>query len=130
MLREYTEVAQTRGVAGRRRWFSDDDMDLIVWYSENGSAHGFQLCYDRAGRERAFTWDEKHGMSHALIDGGEQTPLRNDTPILVPGGVPELERVAEAFKANARDLEPEIVELVTSRLAEFRPPGSGTKTRS
>jgi hypothetical protein len=122
MLQEYTKVAQSRGVSGRRRWFSDDDMDLIVWYMEAGAIHGFQLCYDRQGRERAFTWDEKHGPSHARVDAGEQTPLRNDTPILLPGGVPEIGRVIELFKENARDVEPDIVALVTQKLEESRRP--------
>jgi hypothetical protein len=122
MLQEYTKVAQTRGVSGRRRWFSDDDMDLIVWYTEEGAAHGFQLCYDRQGRERAFTWDEKHGMSHARVDGGEQTPLRNDTPILLPDGAPEVARVLDLFKKSARDVDPEIVAWVARKLEEYRRP--------
>jgi hypothetical protein len=119
MLQEYTKVAQSRGVPGRRRWFSDDDMDLIVWYSEAGAATGFQLCYDREGRERAFTWDADSGMTHAGVDGGESTPLRNDTPILVPAGTPPTRRVLERFVESARELEPEIVALVTRKLDEF-----------
>jgi hypothetical protein len=122
MLKEYTKVSQTRGAPGRRRWFSDDELDLIVWYADSGAVTGFQLCYDRSGRERAFTWDEKHGMSHALVDGGEQTPLRNDSPILTPSDVPPDARAAEKFKERASDVEYGIVALVLEKLEAFRRP--------
>jgi hypothetical protein len=120
MLKEYTQVAQSRGVAGKRRWFSDDEMDLIVWYADSGAVVGFQLCYDRTGKERAFTWDDKYGMRHALVDGGEESPLRNDTPILMPGGVPDVDGVLQRFREQAAEVDPEIVALVTLRLEGSR----------
>ena len=38
-----------------RRWFHGDQLDLIVWLTEEGEIMGFQLCYDRRGKERALT---------------------------------------------------------------------------
>ena len=40
-----TEIKGTRQIPGegRRRWFRDDELDLIVWYEENGAIAGFQL---------------------------------------------------------------------------------------
>lgn len=122
MLKEYTQVAQSRGVAGKRRWFSDDELDLIVWYDDIDAVVGFQLCYDRQGKERAFTWDEQYGLRHALIDGGEQSPLRNDTPILVGGGVPDAAGALKCFRERSAGVDPDIVALVSLRLEAFRRP--------
>ena len=36
-----------------RRWIADEYFDLIVWYEDDQTIHGFQLCYDKPGRERA-----------------------------------------------------------------------------
>ncbi|HEX4048122.1 MAG TPA: hypothetical protein VH309_09830 [Elusimicrobiota bacterium] len=122
MLREFKKVSQPRETPGYRRWFSDEDMELIVWYSPAGAIRGFQLCYDRNGRERAFTWHVDAGMVHTAVDEGEDSPLRNDAPILVPDGVPRTDRVLADFKRRSRGLEPALVSLVTDRLEAFRRP--------
>ena len=52
-----TEIEKTRQIPGEgiRRWFRDDELDLIVWYGDDGSIEGFQLCYDKLQHERALT---------------------------------------------------------------------------
>ena len=70
------EVKRTRQVPGEgfRRWFTDSDFDLIVWYEgqdEDGPIAGFQLCYDKQGAERALTWRRATGFSHEKVDDGE-----------------------------------------------------------
>jgi hypothetical protein len=122
MLQEYKNVSQPKETPGYRRWFSDDDMDLIVWYSPRGVIRGFQLVYDRDGRERAFTWHVEAGMVHTAVDDGEDSPLRNDAPILVPDGVPRADLVLAQFLESARGLDPELVALVSSKLEAFRRP--------
>jgi len=122
MLQEFKKVSQPQETPGYRRWFTDPEMELIVWYSPEGVARGFQLCYDRNGHERAFTWHVDAGMVHTAVDGGEDSPLRNDSPILVPDGVPRTDRALAQFKESASGLEPELVALVTEKLEEFRRP--------
>jgi len=53
-----TEIRNARQVEGEgfRRWFTDDYFDLIVWYGDQNAMIGFQLCYDKQGKERALTW--------------------------------------------------------------------------
>jgi len=46
MLTESANVRQFKGEP-RRRWFQSQTEDLIVWYADDGSILGFQLCYDR-----------------------------------------------------------------------------------
>ena len=119
MLEEFKRVAQQPETPGYRRWFSDAVMELIVWYSPAGAVRGFQLCYDRDGRERAFTWHVDAGMAHTAIDGGEDSPLRNDAPILVPDGAPRTELVVEQFQERSARLDPALAALVTRKLEEY-----------
>ena len=115
MLEEFSKVAQERGADGARRWFSDEEMDLIVWIAEDGAFAGFELCYDKSGRERAFEWRSGGTLRRFVVDSGESTPLRNDTPILRSGGGEgDIKRVLAAFRARAARLEPAVVELVVS----------------
>ena len=61
MLAEIEDARQIAG-EGTRRWFRDDNLDLIVWYDDSSEISGFQLCYDKYDRERAITW--KRGDSY------------------------------------------------------------------
>jgi len=81
MLREIRNVRQIPG-DGRRRWFQDTYFDLIVWYDDDGGMTGFQLCYDKKDRERAFTWRRGQRCIHEEIDAGEQPGHAKMTPVL------------------------------------------------
>ena len=116
MLEEFPKVAQERGADGPRRWFSDDEMDLIVWFADDGVLKGFELCYDKSRRERAFEWRRGGTLRHYAVDGGESSPLRNDTPILLSGGKGDRGRVLNDFRARAAKLEAAIVDAVCAAL--------------
>lgn len=120
MLEEFKSVSQQPETPGYRRWFSDAVMDLIVWYSPAGAIRGFQLCYDRDGRERAYTWHVDAGIAHTAVDDGEGSPLRNDAPILLPSRAPCTESVLEQFRERSARLEPALTALVTRKLEEYR----------
>ena len=102
-----------------RRWLSDEYFDLIVWYDSMRRIQGFQLCYDKLGRERAFTWKARCGYSHAAIDGGELKPTANRTPILVPDVSFPLEEVRCEFLARSLLLPFNIRDLVSVKLADY-----------
>jgi hypothetical protein len=126
MLTEYENVRQIRG-EGHRRWFTDDFFDLIVWYTkpygDRSHITGFQLCYDRTGYERAFTWTRNHGYSHEKIDTGESRfGGPKSTPILVADGIFDSASVRKRFRETSRSIDPAIAELVLEKLAEY--PGS------
>ncbi|PIR18789.1 MAG: hypothetical protein COV48_05610 [Elusimicrobia bacterium CG11_big_fil_rev_8_21_14_0_20_64_6] len=113
MLEEFSKVAQERDSDGPRRWFSDEEMDLIVWCAEDGALNGFELCYDKSGRERAFDWRRERGLRHFVVDDGESSPLRNDSPILLAGGgCGDRGQVAADFRARAARLERGLVDSV------------------
>ena len=102
------------------RWFSNDYFDLIVWYDKQGRATGFQLCYDKKGDERAFTWKEHQLPTHERIDSGESSPYKNMAPILVPDGIVPYEELIKRFRAEAAEIDPAVFELVLQKLVESR----------
>jgi hypothetical protein len=106
-----------------RRWLTDDFFDLIVWYEPGGAIHGFQLCYDKPGREHAFTWLVDRGFTHSSVDGGEFGPLSNGTPILTQGGNFQSDIVRREFLLRASRIDPVIHELVLAKIDAFTAPG-------
>jgi hypothetical protein len=105
-----------------RRWLTDDYFDLIVWYEPGGDIHGFQLCYDKPGRERALTWTHRRGFTHMAIDSGEQAPTANRTPVLVPDGLFDAPLVRQHFLNHCARIDAPIRELVLAKIDEFASP--------
>lgn len=103
-----------------RRWFFDNDFDLIVWYQPNGSVFGFQLCYDKTSREKALTWTRADGFSHATTDTGEESPWFNRTPVLTTDDGPSnMARLLPSFKKAADGLPLELQKLVAGKIKEY-----------
>ena len=115
MLREIPHIPETN-----RRWFSDEYIDLIVWYGADRSISGFQLCYDIQGIEHALTWEEGKGTNHHRIDSGEASPFKNMAPILVPDGAVPYDEIVRQFSERATGIDRAIYELVIQRLVEDR----------
>jgi len=115
MMTEIPNVRQIRG-EDRRRWFFDNYFDLIVWYRAEGIS-GFQLCYDRDGAPRAWTWTEDSGCSHHGIDDGDDPLLvYKATPILVADGAFDAVSVKRRFVVAAASIAAEIRHLVLMQL--------------
>ena len=98
---------------------ADEYFDLIVWYEHDNSVHGFQLCYDKSGRERSLTWTLTHGARHDQIDTGEQRPTFNRTPILVPNDDFPAEAVRRQFLSRSTQIAGPIRDLVLAKIGEF-----------
>lgn len=118
MFVEYQKARQEPG-RPRRRWFEDTGLDLVVWYDARGKASGFQIIYPAEGGERALTWREGEGFAHSEVDSGEESPLKNLTPILIPDGAVPWPRLQAEFAARSQGLEPDLREWV-ARCLEAR----------
>jgi hypothetical protein len=121
MLVEYMGVRQIPGQRGRR-WFSSRDEELIVWYADDGSIFGFQLCYDLQSHEKALTWLPHKGFSHNRVDDGEGVGLGHKrAPVLVPNGVFDVATVSRRFLEISASLPDEVREFVSRKLREYAP---------
>ena len=120
VLTEQKGIRQIPG-EGFRRWFTDRDFDLIVWYDDSsGIIVGFQLCYDKQSDERCLTWRRDGSYSHNKVDDGEIPYSSKMTPVLVADGIFSKETVAEQFKAAAENIESELVDLVYRKLLGYQ----------
>jgi len=124
VLHEIKNVKQERG-AGRRRWFESDGLELVVWFDASESVTGFQLCYDLGKGEHALTWRAGTGFAHSVVDEGDGSPLRNETPVLRPDLPPPWAEIARLFDERSESLEPPLRQLVHDKLAEQV--GAGTR---
>lgn len=104
-----------------KQWFSDDYFDLAVWFNEQGSISGFQLCYDKLGMERAFTWTEENGTSHNRVDSGEDSPLKNMSPVLVADGIIPYDELLRQFLVRAKNMDPRIARVIERKLRDWLP---------
>lgn len=102
-----------------RRWISDDYFDLFLWCDTIGGIRGFQLCYDKPGRERALTWTAEKGLEHHAVDGGEAEPTEHRSPMLMMDATFPAELVRHEFEARSVGLSAEIRELVLGKIAEY-----------
>ena len=118
MLSEFPQVKQEQG-GGRRRWFQDGEMELILWFGATELPEGFQICYPGSGqKEHALTWRAGSGFNHAWVDTGDARPDKNMTPILVADGAVPWESLRQDFTTRSAGLEPALREFVITRLAE------------
>lgn len=116
VLAEIRNVRQIPG-EGRRRWFRDDDMDLIIWYDDSGILTGFQLCYDKQEHEKALTWRKATGYEHHGVDSGEGVWRgTKGTPVLTADGAFEQPRVLNLFDAHSERLDPRLRAYIRKRL--------------
>ena len=103
---------------GTRRWFSDAEFDLIVWY-KGDEPDGFQLCYDLSGYPRVYTWKKSAGAAHHGIDDGERPAGYKATPVLVADGLFDASKVLPLFIESSRSLPFGIRMFVLLHLPEF-----------
>ena len=122
MLREIRQQGRKSGET-RRRWFSDERMDLILWYAdEKEEITGFQLCYDKPNQEHALTWRRDDGFQHHRIDNGENVPGEHkQSPILLADGFFPQRKVSDEFARRARGLDPDLIAFVLEQLKAYEP---------
>lgn len=86
-MKEITDVRQIAGEP-QRRWFSSNEMDLIVWLDEQQQLIGFELCYDKLHSEHALVWNAEQGLRHMAVDDGEgRAGKYKASPILISNGL-------------------------------------------
>jgi hypothetical protein len=116
------EVKPCRQVPGElpRRWFSADNLELIVWCDDSDHPVGFQFCYQERRVERALTWKPETGYQHTTVDDGESNPgLRyKRTPVLNPDGPINFPRLQKLFAQAGSGLPADIITFVSARLIE------------
>lgn len=120
MLREIRDVRQFPGEP-RRRWFSDEGFDLIVWTDSDNRLLGFQLCYDKQSDQKALTWLEHEGCRHSRIDDGDNPGKMKSSPVLEADGPFDREGVGRRFLENKGDVPQQLATEIYDRITHCRP---------
>lgn len=119
-LREIHKLRQREGEP-RRRWFTSESFDLIVWQDQHNTLVGFQCCYDKPWRERALEWFIDEGISHYDVDDGEQgTAGYKESPILVSDGLPPVSHIVQQFLAVSDTMEAQLRSAILQHLQSIR----------
>jgi hypothetical protein len=120
MLREIGDVRQVPGEP-RRRWFSDEDFDLIVWPDPEAQIIGFQLCYDKETEQKALTWLKQDGYQHSRIDDGDNPGKMKASPVLEASGHFDREGIGRQFRKSRGEVPEKIADCVYHKIVNYRP---------
>ena len=121
MLRELPRLKQ-HSDEPRRRWFSDSEFDLIVWFDNRDAIIAFDLCYGKQLNEHVFRWRPPQSMEHLSVDDGEwRAGHHKMTPIYIADGSYDALDTAQRFSAASSELDGVIRTFVLQRLAEMEP---------
>ena len=106
-----------------RLWFCDPEHDLFIWVDKNNHPISFQLSYRTYSEiysEHIISWNKEKGFSHDKIDDGEHADGDYKmTPIMVPDGVFDSEKIAERFKSISTDIDEDIMSFVYQKLCDY-----------
>ena len=119
MMIESGTKRQFRGGV-KRRWFSDNYFDLIVWEDEKRDIVRFELCYNKFKDEHAYVWNQQDGYDHLKVDDGEDGTERSKmSPIFVADGYFDREALAAKFLEAGKDIDQDIAQFVYSKLKDY-----------
>ena len=115
------ELGETRQEAGgpRRRWFTSEACDLILWLNDDETLWGFQFCYDKPMDEHALTWARDFGFSHMKVDTGSRVSGGLETPILVLDGRFDATHILDAFEKESGEVPEPYRGFVRERVSEL-----------
>ena len=118
VLREIRDVRQVQEEP-RRRWFSDENFDLIVWFDPENEVIGFQLCYDKETEQKALTWLNQDGYQHSRIDNGDNPGKMKASPVLEANGHFDREGIGHRFRKNRGDVPDKIADYVYEKIMNY-----------
>ena len=118
MLHEISNVKQ-KARSQDRRWFTDNDMDLFVWFSRLNPI-GFQLSYNKQSNEKAVCWETDKGFQHYRVDSGEIEPIKYKmSPIYAAEDDFDTYAIAREFLHNSEHIENTLTDFIYARLLEY-----------
>ncbi|GAB1481511.1 hypothetical protein MASR2M78_03260 [Treponema sp.] len=113
-MKEYTGVRQEGD--GFRRLFLSESLQLYVRYTEDRSSIlGFQLVYFSGNEQKALTWRQGEGFTHAEVDGWDSGRF-NKTPLLVQDGIPDFDAIRSLFCAEVEGIDKDVADFVRAKL--------------
>jgi len=102
-----------------RRWFTDSDMDLYVWFSGEMPVR-FHLVWNKQNRIQSISWDTENGFDNSrfnpfelllLLSGAERLHMDNTEF--------NIAALANRFLHNCENIEATLADFIYARLLEY-----------
>lgn len=121
MLRELVKTRQIDGEAPRK-WYFSHELDLVVWFDPHCKPYSFQLAYAKYHGEHSISWHREKGYQHYVVDDGEGSYGKAQTPFLYSDGAFSKDKVLQQFLELSNELPAEVIALVTKALRDYAEP--------
>lgn len=107
----------------RRRWFTSEQMDLIVWLDAHGALRAFQLCHGKPLQEQSLTWRAGYGFSLQAVDPGDVDGLgHKGSPLLIAGATPLPAGLRQQLAAAGGAVPAALLAMVDQHLSRYPDP--------
>ena len=123
MLHEILDVHQRPGEP-LRRWFEDNDFQLIVWI-EAHEISAFELSHDLASHWRVIKWSRTRGLMYYEVDEGEGTAHKPQAAVELRDACSlskaQAQHVAQRFNTASQNIDCNIARVVYHTLLRHDP---------
>jgi len=116
-LSEFTHTGQHHGEPFRR-WFMNQQMDLIVWFDACNEPISFQFCFDKPEAEKSLMWSAEYGYLFMAVDDGDN-PYgfeHKKSPMMVAGTKPDMEIIEDLFTLVNGSLPEKVSRFVCNKI--------------
>jgi hypothetical protein len=118
MLYEINKVKQDSELL-EKKCFADDYFDLVVWRVKADRFIAFELSYNKLKDQHCIRWSKDRGFRHSRVDEGDESPRKNQSPLLLSAGDFPKEKILAKFLLEGTDLESEVFRFVKEKLESY-----------
>jgi hypothetical protein len=116
MLKEISDLSQTTDDL-KRRWFSDGNIDLYVWYDNERHIVEFQISYNKDAGERILSWSTASGITCHGVDSGTAGPYKmKASPVMTEETRKDVVLVRDLVNQSGQKLEHDLFEFILVKL--------------
>ena len=103
MLRQISNVYE-ESEEPKKLWFTEEELDLFIWVSDQNEIVKFQFSYDKPNNEKLFLWESGIGLKHAYVDDGSRPGKYPSSPILLDEAPYDKSVVVDLLQRKSGDI--------------------------
>ncbi len=119
MIEEYENIQQNKEGVYHKLFF-DDYFELNIFYNiDDTEIVRFQLLYNRKDNPHILTWMNDLGFKHTKAYNKDVNASRKKKYMLIPDGIFNNEKLAQKFKEESKNVDPDTAEFILSKILEY-----------
>jgi len=103
-----------------RRLFSDEEMDLYLWYDQQMKLIGFELIHNLKRHSLSFKWRVGQSSTYSRINSGDTKPGREGFDFFVTENDFPYTKWVQMFSKRSHNVDSEITELILLKMSEHK----------